>query len=57
MNGMNFENTLQFAKRLDASDPLKAFRDRFYIPRHYGKDCIYFTGNSLGFSQNQLKNM
>lgn len=55
MNGMNFENTLQFAKRLDASDPLKAFRDRFYIPRHYEDDCIYFTGNSLGLQPKSVK--
>jgi len=55
MNGMNFENTLQFANRLDASDSLKAFRDRFYIPRHYEKDCIYFTGNSLGLQPKSVK--
>ena len=52
---MNFENTLQFAKRLDTNDPLKAFRDRFYIPRHYEKDCIYFTGNSLGLQPKSVK--
>lgn len=45
---MNFENTLAFAKELDKADPLKHFRERFLIPRHAGKDCIYFTGNSLG---------
>jgi kynureninase len=45
---MNFENNLAFAKRLDAEDPLKHFRERFFIPQHNGKNCIYFTGNSLG---------
>ena len=45
---MNFENTLDFAQRLDAEDPLKAFRSRFFIPQHKGRDSIYFTGNSLG---------
>jgi kynureninase len=55
MKGMNFENTLQFAKGLDASDPLKAFRDRFYIPRHHEDDCIYFTGNSLGLQPKSVK--
>lgn len=55
MNGMKFENTLQFAKRLDANDPLKTFRDRFYIPRHYEKDCIYFTGNSLGLQPKSVR--
>lgn len=45
---MNFENTLEFAKLLDEKDKLRSFRDRFFIPQHNGKDCIYFTGNSLG---------
>jgi kynureninase len=45
---MNFENTVEFAKQLDEEDPLKKFRDQFYIPILNGKDCIYFTGNSLG---------
>jgi len=41
-------NTLEFAKQLDAQDELKHFRDQFYIPMMHGKECIYFTGNSLG---------
>ncbi len=42
------QNTLQYAQSLDQQDTLKHFRDRFYIPQINGKDCIYFTGNSLG---------
>jgi kynureninase len=45
---MNFENTLAFAKELDANDPVGRFRERFFIPQHAGKNAIYFTGNSLG---------
>lgn len=45
---MNYQNTLAFAQSLDREDPLKAFRQRFFIPQHQGKDCIYLTGNSLG---------
>lgn len=45
---MIFENTLEFAKALDEKDPLKHFREKFFIPQHKGEDCIYFTGNSLG---------
>lgn len=45
---MYFENKLEFAKKLDNEDPLQQFRERFFIPQHNGKDCIYFTGNSLG---------
>jgi kynureninase len=52
---MNFENTPEFAKNLDANDPLKDFRDRFYIPQHNGKDSIYFIGNSLGLQPKTAK--
>ena len=45
---MDFQNNLDFAKRLDDKDPLKYFREMFYIPIMYGKECIYLTGNSLG---------
>jgi len=45
---MNYQNTLQFAKELDSKDPLRHFREMFYIPIMFGKECIYFTGNSLG---------
>ena len=45
---MNFENSLDYAKQLDAEDPLKHFRQKFYIPQHEDADCVYFTGNSLG---------
>ena len=45
---MKFENTLAFAKQLDAADPLRSYRDQFYFPQHNGQDVVYFTGNSLG---------
>ena len=45
---MNFENTIEFARGLDRHDFLKTYRDRFFIPHQNGRDCIYFTGNSLG---------
>ncbi|MTI40314.1 kynureninase [Fulvivirga lutimaris] len=45
---MTFENSLQFAQSLDEKDPLKTYRDKFHIPKINRKDCIYFTGNSLG---------
>lgn len=52
---MNFENSLKFAQSLDANDPLKHFRDRFFIPPHHGKDSIYFIGNSLGLQPKTVK--
>ncbi len=45
---MNYENTLAFTKQMDADDPLKHFREQFYIPVINGRESIYFTGNSLG---------
>jgi len=45
---MNFENSLGFAQKLDAQDPLAPCRDKFHFPQHQGRDVIYFTGNSLG---------
>ena len=45
---MNYQNRLAFAKQMDEQDDLKAFRSKFFIPQHQGKDAIYFTGNSLG---------
>lgn len=45
---MNFENTLAYAQSLDQQDILKSFREKFYFPIINGKECIYFTGNSLG---------
>jgi kynureninase len=42
------QNTLTYARQLDAADALSSFRDKFYIPLVNGKPCIYFTGNSLG---------
>ena len=40
----NFELSKDFAQKMDRDDPLRKFRDRFYIPQ----DTIYFDGNSLG---------
>jgi kynureninase len=52
---MNFENTLQFAKKLDKLDPLKSFRKEFFIPKVNRKESIYFTGNSLGLQPKNTK--
>jgi kynureninase len=45
---MNFQNNLAFATQLDEQDPLKDFQSKFLVPKHQGKDVIYFCGNSLG---------
>src|SRR5437667_7797546 len=46
---MQFSTDENFAKRLDAEDPLRGFRDKFHLPLgKNGKPLIYFAGNSLG---------
>jgi kynureninase len=45
---MEYKNSLEFARSMDEKDPLRNFRNKFFIPQHNGKDCVYFTGNSLG---------
>lgn len=45
---MKLEYSLDFAKKLDAANPLTAYRDDFYIPELNGKSTIYFAGNGIG---------
>jgi len=46
---MNYEPTVEFARRLDEADPLHSFRDRFALPRDAGgKPLVYLCGHSLG---------
>ncbi|HEV2994937.1 MAG TPA: kynureninase [Chthoniobacterales bacterium] len=46
---MQFSKDLDFARQLDAEDPLRGFREKFHIPAGKdGKPLIYFAGNSLG---------
>jgi kynureninase len=52
---MMFENTLAFAQKLDAEDPLRNYRQQFYIPQQNGKDVIYFCGNSLGLQPKSVR--
>jgi kynureninase len=44
----DFQPGENFALAMDERDPLKAFRQRFFIPRFADGDCIYFCGHSLG---------
>ena len=46
---MSFSAREDFALQLDTEDPLRHFREKFYLPRgKNGKPIIYFAGNSLG---------
>jgi kynureninase len=44
----NYALHIDYARQMDANDPLHPYRDRFFFPQHNGRDAIYFTGNSLG---------
>ncbi|MEO8512487.1 MAG: kynureninase [Ignavibacteria bacterium] len=53
---MQYENKIDFAKKLDSNDPLKKYRDKFFIPKtEDGKDVIYFAGNSLGLQPKTVR--
>ena len=45
---MLFENSLSFAQKMDAQDPLRDYRNRFHLPSLHPDGVRYFTGNSLG---------
>jgi kynureninase len=46
---MTFSTEEEFARQLDAEDPLRVVRDKFHLPLGKdGKPLIYFAGNSLG---------
>lgn len=52
---LSYQATRNFAKEQDAIDPLKDFREKFYLPQHEGKDCLYFCGNSLGLQPKNVQ--
>ena len=50
-----FKNTLEFARELDAKDPLKDFRKKFHLPTFTKNEVVYFTGNSLGLQPKSVE--
>jgi kynureninase len=42
------KNSLAFAQEMDKKDPLRSYREGFFIPQFNGRDTVYFCGNSLG---------
>jgi len=46
---LEYSNTQDWAKAKDAYDPLRKYREQFFIPRDAsGQQLIYLCGNSLG---------
>jgi kynureninase len=52
---MTFENTREFAQKLDSQDILRKYQDEFIFPEVNNKKVIYFTGNSLGLQPKRTK--
>ncbi|MEZ4827252.1 MAG: kynureninase [Bacteroidia bacterium] len=53
---MDFDNSLSFAREMDARDPLASYRERFYLPlRPDGQPHIYLCGNSLGLQPRTVR--
>lgn len=52
---MHYENSITFARKQDAEDPLRKYREQFHFPQFNGEDVIYFTGNSLGLQPKSTK--
>ena len=49
MSATRFQVGEEFARQMDAADPLAHFRDRFYFPKtKNGRECLYLCGHSLG---------
>ncbi|MDX2247453.1 MAG: kynureninase [Bacteroidia bacterium] len=54
---MHFENTLSFARERDIADPLRSFRERFFLPiKPDGEPFVYLCGNSLGLQPKTVEN-
>ena len=52
---MTFQPNLEYARQMDAQDPLRSFRDQYLFPQHQGHNCLYFCGNSLGLQPKQAR--
>ncbi len=48
MADITYQNSSDFAQKMDAEDSLAAYREEFHIPVINGKQQLYFCGNSLG---------
>ncbi len=47
-----------FARELDAQDPLRQFREQFLLPRTAsGEDVVYLAGNSLGLQPRRVREL
>ena len=53
---MNYENSLSFVEKLDQSDPLRSYREKFHYPKNKnGNEVLYLCSNSLGLQPKTAK--
>jgi len=53
---MNYSTDKNFAIEQDSADPLKSYREKFFIPTNREKkEQIYFCGNSLGLQPKTVR--
>lgn len=52
---MKYENSLEFAQKMDQEDSLSHWRQEFHFPQVNGQDAYYFTGNSLGLQPKRTR--
>ncbi len=53
-----FRTEEAFARELDATDPLRSYRDRFALPRNArGEPLVYLCGNSLGLMPKTVRDV
>lgn len=52
----SYQNTLAFAQKMDAEDPLRKYRKQFHFPvQKNGQPYIYLCGNSLGLQPKSVR--
>ena len=53
---ISYQNTLEFAQKMDQIDPLKSYRDQFHLPiQSNGMPYVYLCGNSLGLQPKSIR--
>lgn len=56
MQTFEFSPGKEFARQMDENDPLRKYREEFFIPQtESGEDYIYFCGNSLGLQPKRVR--
>lgn len=52
---MDVELSLEAARRKDAEDPLRSYREAFFFPHHRSGEPVYLVGNSLGLEPRRTR--